>query len=127
MLLDLKMMYSFYFFWKVDLLRWFLGVVAVLMEQVDYLVPAFLLFVSICVYALAVTLFLTGVHPNVLLYNTKMFIPYLGLVGLVLFTVTFFSVLELYSMILSPVLLPVACVLLKKGFVKWDQWVPQTI
>ncbi|MBU0497157.1 MAG: hypothetical protein KKC68_02455 [Candidatus Thermoplasmatota archaeon] len=104
-----------------------LGVVAVSLDQVGYFVPAFLMFMSICVYALAVTVYLTGLHPNILLYNTKVFIPYLGLVGSVLFAVTFFSILDPFSMLLSPVLIPIAYVLLKKSFVKWDQWVPQTI
>ena len=100
---------------------------AVSMQQIDYLIPAFLMFVSICVYSLAVTIYLTGLHPNVLMYNSRVFIPYIGLLGSVLFLATFFSIIDPFVMVVSPILLPVAYLLLKKSFQKWDKWIPQTI
>ena len=100
---------------------------AVSMQQLSYLVPALLMFISICIYALAVTIYLTGLQPNVLMYNTKIFVPYLGLLGSVLFAVTFFSIINPDLMVVSPILLPIAYLLLRKSFTKWDQWIPQTI
>jgi len=101
-----------------------LGVVAVAMDQLLYFFPALLLFVSIALFTLAVTVYLTGLHPNFLLYDSKVFIPYAGMLCPTIFLLTLCAIVNPFTMVASPLLLPVAWMLLKKSFNKWDQWTP---
>ena len=104
-----------------------LGIAAVTMNQLLYFVPALLLFVSIASFTLAVTVYLTGLHPNFLLYDSKVFIRYAGALCPVLFLFSLVAIIYPFMMLASPVILPLAWILLKKSFVKWDQWTPVNI
>lgn len=97
------------------------------MDQIFYLLPAFLNFVSIAIYSLAVTVYFTGLNPNTLLYNSKVFVPYITSIGPILFLFTLGAIINPFYMIASPLLIPLAIFLLKKGYVKWDKWTPQNI
>lgn len=101
-----------------------LAAAAVTMDQLLYFIPALFLFVSISLFNLAVTVYFTGLHPNVLIYDAKVFIPYMSLLCPVIFACTFLSIIKPFTMLASPLLLPLAFLLLKKSFHKWDQWMP---
>ena len=101
-----------------------LGIAAVTMNQLLYFIPALLLFGSISLFTLALTVYLTGLQPNFLLYDSKVFISYVGVLCPVLFSLTMISIFHPFFMFASPILLPFAWMLLKKSYVKWDQWTP---
>ena len=97
------------------------------MNQILYFLPAFLMFLSIAIYSLAVTVYFTGLNPNILIYDSKIFVPYIASLGPILFTFTLVAIINPFYMVASPLLIPLAIFLLKKGYVKWDKWVPQSI
>lgn len=97
------------------------------MNQIDYFLPALLMLVSITAFSLATTVYFTGLNPNVLIYNTKIFIPYIGLLGCIIFIFTLSSILNPFYMLASPLILPVSVLLLKKSYKKWDSWKPYSI
>jgi hypothetical protein len=84
--------------------------------------PALAAFLSVSAYALAVTIFLTGLHPNVLLYHSKTFFLYLAAISPVLLGLIFLSVLNPACTLGSVVLLPVAWILFEKSVGRWNAW-----
>ena len=104
-----------------------LAIAALTMDQIYYFIPALLLFISIAVFMLSVTVYLTGLHPAFLMYDSKVFIPYAGILCPVLFVATLGAIIYPLSMLASPLLLPFAWILFKKSFTKWDQWTPVSI
>ena len=104
-----------------------LTIAAITMNQLLYFLPAFLMFFSITLFTLAITVFFTGLSPNILIYNSKIFLPYMASLAPLLFVFTFLSILNPWSMLASPLVLPVAFLLLKKSYTKWDRWAPQSI
>jgi hypothetical protein len=104
-----------------------LVIAAITMNQLLYFLPAVLMFFSITLFTLAITIYFTGLNPNVLIYNSKIFLPYMASVAPLLFVFTFLSILNPWYMLASPLVLPLAFLLLKKSYTKWDRWVPQGI
>ncbi len=102
-------------------------IATITMNQILYFLPAFLMFMSIAIYSLAVTVYFTGLNPNILIYDSKIFVPYIASLGPILFTFTLVAIINPFYMVASPLLIPLAIFLLKKGYVKWDKWVPQNI
>src|SRR5512136_363277 len=77
----------------------FIAVVAILMQESLYLIPAVVLCLAVSFFAVGVMVWLTGLSPNVLVYDVKVMTVYLVLTGVVL---TLFSALAfanpLYSL-----------------------------
>jgi hypothetical protein len=84
--------------------------------------PALAAFLSVSAYALAVTIFLTGLHPNVLLYHSKTFLLYLAAISPVLLGLIFLSVLDPACALGSVVLIPFAWILFEKSVGRWNEW-----
>jgi len=97
------------------------------MNQFEFFIPALLMLISITAFSLATTVYFTGLNPNVLIYNSKIFIPYIGLLGCVIFIFTLSSILNPFYMLASPVVIPASVMLLKKSYKKWDSWKPYSI
>ncbi len=96
---------------------------ALVSGQAFFLLPALMTLVSVSAYALAVTLYLTGLYPNVLLYNAKNFALYIAMISPVLLALMFLSVWSPFLLALSPFpLLPLSAYLVKKALNKWDTW-----
>lgn len=104
-----------------------LVIATISMNQIFYLLPAFLIFISIAIYTLAITVYFTGLNPNILLYDSKVFVPYIASIGPILFSFTIGAIINPFYMLASPLLIPLAIFLLKKGYVKWDKWATQNI
>lgn len=102
-------------------------IAGITMDQLSYFIPALLLFVSIALFILGVTIHLTGLQPTLLLYDSKIFIRYAGILAPTVFVLTLLSIINPYLMIASPLLIPLAYILLRKSFVKWNAWNPINI
>jgi hypothetical protein len=98
----------------------FIAGVAILSGEYVNLVPAVVLCLAVSFYAAGVMVWLTGLSPNVLVYDVKVMAVYLLLTGIVL---TIFSALAfanpLYALSSVILLLP-AWLLVQKGKVRWD-------
>jgi hypothetical protein len=98
----------------------FIALVALLTGEFGSLVPAVVLCLSVSFYAAGVMVWLTGLSPNVLVYDVKVMAIYLVLTGIVL---TIFSALAfanpLYALAAVVLLLP-AWWFVQKGQARWD-------
>jgi len=86
------------------------------------LIPAFAAFASVSVYTLAVTVYLTGLHPNVMLYSAWVFLRYLLAISPALLLLIFASVLDPRYALLSLLLILPAAFLIIRARVKWQAW-----
>jgi hypothetical protein len=98
----------------------FIAVVALLSGEYTNLIPAVVLCLAVSFYAAGVMVWLTGLSPNVMVYDVKVMAIYLVLTGIVL---TVFSALAfanpLYALAAVILLLP-AWWFVQKGKVRWD-------
>ena len=89
-------------------------------SNLSYLVTGVLLLLSVSSYSLALKIYLTGLQPNILLYNAKIFLVYLLLGVPVLLILIFLSIINPLYLFASPVLILVSFFVVKKSYVKWD-------
>jgi hypothetical protein len=85
-----------------------------------YLVPSLVLWCSITYYTLAITVFLTGLSPNVLVYDVKVLFAFLALTGIpVMVMIGLLLINPYYS--LAGVLLGIpAWIFIHAGYRRWD-------
>jgi hypothetical protein len=98
----------------------FIGAVALLSGQGAYLVPAVVLGISVSFYAVGAMAWLTGLSPNVMVYDVKVLARYLVLVGIVLTVFTGLAYANPLYAFGSVVLALPAWLFVKKAKVKWD-------
>jgi len=85
-------------------------------------IPALAAFASVSAYTLAVTVYLTGLHPNVMLYSAGVFLRYLLAISPALLLLIFASILDpLYAFGSLLLILP-AALLLSRGRTRWQAW-----
>ncbi|NMB77523.1 MAG: hypothetical protein GYA23_00320, partial [Methanomicrobiales archaeon] len=98
----------------------FIAAVSLMSGETGNLVPAVVLCLAVSYYAVGIMVWLTGLSPNVLVYDVKVMAVYLVLVGIVL---TLFSALAfanpLYALLSAVLFLP-AWFFIRKGKVRWD-------
>jgi len=98
----------------------FIAAIALLAGEAGNLVPAVVLCLAVSFYAAGVMVWLTGLSPNVMVYDVKVMAIYLVLTGIVL---TIFSALAfanpLYALTAVVLLLP-AWWFVQKGKARWD-------
>lgn len=87
-----------------------------------YFIPALFSFLSVSSYSLAITVYLGGLYPNILLYNAKVFSEYILSISPVLLILIVLSMFNPLSLLACPVLIPVSYRILKKSFAKWNTW-----
>ena len=98
----------------------FIAIVALLSGEGVYLFPAVVLGISVSFYAVAVMAWLTGLSPNVLVYDVKVLAVYLVLVGIVLTLFTGLAYANpLYAFFAMVLALP-AWFFIRKAKLKWD-------
>ena len=100
---------------------------AITMDQLLFFIPALCTFIGISIYSLAMTIFFTGLHPTILMYNSKIFLKYILTVAPLLFIFTILAIIQPLYLLLSIILIPFAFFILKKSFIKWDNWTPLNI
>ncbi|MDV4341800.1 hypothetical protein HL657_01135 [Methanoculleus sp. YWC-01] len=84
--------------------------------------PALAAFASVSAYTLAVTVYLTGLHPNVMLYSAGVFLRYLLAISPALLLLIFASILDPGYAALSLFLILPAALLLARGRTRWQAW-----
>jgi hypothetical protein len=90
--------------------------------QVPLLFPALLTFASISFYAVAVTVYVGGLSPSIMLYNAKVYLPYLGLITPALLFLIFVSIPSPWFALSSLCLVPPGWYILRKAFSRWGAW-----
>jgi hypothetical protein len=98
----------------------FITVVTIASGGIAYLVPAFVLCLSVSFYALAVTIWLTGLSPTVLVYDVKVLFLYLGSVGIAVLALIMLAFINPYYATSSVLLVLPAWLMVKAGFTKWE-------
>jgi len=98
----------------------FIAVVAILSGEIQNLVPAVVLCLAISFYAAGIMVWLTGLSPNVLVYDVKVLFIYLVLVGIALTLFTAIAFANPLWAIASAVLILPAWLFVRKAKVKWD-------
>ncbi|QSZ66019.1 hypothetical protein RJ40_00135 [Methanofollis aquaemaris] len=98
----------------------FIALLTLAVGAVAYLLPALILCSSVSCYGLAVTIFLTGLSPNVLLYDTRVLASYLLALGLPVFLLIVLSFMNPWYVAAAVLLLPPARWLVQQGYVKWE-------
>ncbi len=79
-------------------------------------------FASVSAYTLAVTVYLTGLHPNVMLYHAWVFLRYLLAISPALLLLIFASIVDPAYAALSLLLVAPAAFLLARARTRWQAW-----
>ncbi len=98
----------------------FIAAVAILSGESLYLVPAVVLCLAVSFYSVAVTVWLTGLSPSVLVYDVKVLFTYLVGVGIVLTIITGLAFASPGYAFVSAFLFLPAWLVVRKAKVKWD-------
>jgi hypothetical protein len=98
----------------------FIMVVSLASGGVAYLVPALVLCLSVSFYALAVTVWLTGLSPSVLVYDAKILLVYLIAIGIALIIMIWLAFVNPWYAIASVLLFLPAWLLVKSSYGKWE-------
>ncbi|KUG15771.1 hypothetical protein ASZ90_014569 [hydrocarbon metagenome] len=98
----------------------FIAAVALLSGEGWYLVPAVVLGISVSFYAAGVMAWLCGLSPNVLVYDAKVLVVYLVLVGIALTVFTAVAFAHPYAALSAVVLAIPAWLLIQRAKVRWD-------
>jgi hypothetical protein len=98
----------------------FVALAALLSGQALYLLPAVVLCLSISFYSLGITVWLTGLSPSVLVYNVKVMVTYLILIGIVLIILSAIAFAAPFAALGAVILLAPAAFFARLGFAKWE-------
>jgi hypothetical protein len=88
--------------------------------QVILLPLALLAFASISFYAVSVTVYVGGLSPSVMLYNAKVYLPYLGLIVPVLLFLLFITLPNPWYALSCVCLIPAGWYILTRAFARWN-------
>jgi hypothetical protein len=89
--------------------------------DIRYFPAALITFVSLSAYMLSINVFLTGLHPNILIYDAKKFLIYLLCVSPLLVMMIFVSMFDGMLLSSSPIILIPAAIFFRAGLQKWDK------
>ena len=98
----------------------FVGFAAVLSGQALYLVPAIVLTLSVSFYSLGITVWLTGLSPSVMVYDVKVMVTYLILIGIALIIFSAVAFANPFAALGAVILLIPAFFFAHMGFRKWE-------
>jgi hypothetical protein len=98
----------------------FIAAVALLSGEAGYLFPAVVLGISVSFYAAGVMAWLCGLSPNVLVYDVKVLLVYLILVGIVLTVFTAIAFANPYYALSAVILAIPTWLLVHTAKVRWD-------
>jgi hypothetical protein len=95
-------------------------------NQFNYFLPALVSLVSVSSYILSITIYLTGLYPNIMLYNAKVLLEFLVFIVPILLILIFLSVISISYILVSLILIPISFYIIKESYRKWDSWEQQT-
>jgi hypothetical protein len=84
------------------------------------ILPAFACYLSLFIYGLSITVYLTGLYPNILFFNPKVLIQYLVYITPAAIILIIASAFSIYFLFLSLIFIPVSIYVFKAGLNKWD-------
>ena len=94
--------------------------VSLLSESLAYLVPALVVCLSVSFFSLSVTVWLTGLAPSVLVYDAKVLLIYLFVLGVALIVVIALAFTNPNFALLSVLLFLPAWLFIRESYVKWE-------
>jgi len=94
--------------------------VSIASGNISYLLPSLVLCLSVSAYAVAVTIYLTGLSPSVLVYDAKVLVMYLAALGAVLIILIILAFMNPLFAIVSVLLFLPCWLLIKSGFGRWE-------
>jgi hypothetical protein len=95
-------------------------VVSLVSNGGTYLVPAIVLCLSVSFFSLAVTVWLTGLSPSVLVYDAKVLVTYLFVLGVALIVLIALAFVNPYYSLASVLLFLPAWLFVRESYAKWD-------
>jgi len=98
----------------------FIIVVCILSGGFAYLIPALVLCLSVSFFSLAVTVWLTGLSPSVLVYDAKVLLIYFFVLGIALIVMIALAFLNPYYALASILLFLPGWLFVRHSYVKWD-------
>ncbi|MBP2145090.1 hypothetical protein J2129_000544 [Methanofollis sp. W23] len=98
----------------------FIALLTLAIGAEGYLLPALLLCLSVSFYGLAVTVFLTGLSPNVLLYDTRVLASYLLALGLPVFLLIVLLFMNPWYAAAAVLLLVPGRWLVRRSYGRWE-------
>jgi hypothetical protein len=103
----------------------FIATVALFSGEAAYLFPATILGISVSFYAVGVMAWLCGLSPNVLVYDVKVLLVYLVLVGIVVTSFSSIVFANPFFAFLAVILAIPTWLLIQKAKVRWDAVDPE--
>lgn len=97
-------------------------VVSIVSGGAVFMGPALVLCLAVSFYSLAVTVWLTGLSPGVLVYDAKVLVLYLVAVGVAIFVLITLAFTNPYYVFGSVLLVVPGWVLVKWSYGKWEAW-----
>ena len=97
-----------------------IAVVSIASGNVTYLLPALILCLSVSAYALAVTIYLTGLSPNMLVYDAEVLVTYLAALGAALIILIALAFMNPVYAIASVLLFLPCWLLIRSSYGKWE-------
>jgi hypothetical protein len=94
---------------------------AVSFGQFQLLLPTLVAFACLSLYAVAATIYVGGLNPSIMLYNSSTLLAYIVLIAPVLLVLIFLSLPNPLYILISITLLPAALHLLKLAKHKWQE------
>ncbi|MCX6689952.1 MAG: hypothetical protein NTZ39_09750 [Methanoregula sp.] len=98
----------------------FIAIVSIAAGGLAYLVPALVICLSVSFYTLGVTCWLTGLSPNVLIYDAKVLVSWFVLVVIALFAIIVLIVINPFYTLASSALFLPAWGFVKLSYAKWN-------
>jgi hypothetical protein len=98
----------------------FITLVTTAADGVLYLIPSLVLWCAISFYALSVTIYLTGLSPNVLVYDAKVLLAFMVLVGVPVTVLIAIVIINPYYAIAAILLGIPAIGFVHRGYKRWE-------
>jgi hypothetical protein len=98
----------------------FISLVTILTAETAYLFQAIVLTLSVSFYAASVMIWLSGLSPNTMMYDVKVFAVYLLAVGIVLLLLIILAFMNPSFTLLSVLLAIPTWLLIERAKVRWD-------
>lgn len=98
----------------------FMVIVTVITGGILYLIPAMALWCAFSFYSLSVSIYLTGLTPNVLVYDVKVLLAFIVLVGVPVMVILTLAFINPYFGVAALLLGIPAFGLVRKGYKRWE-------
>jgi hypothetical protein len=98
----------------------FMVVITIITGGILYIIPAMVLWGAVSFYSLSVSIYLTGLTPNVLVYDVKVLFAFMILVGVPVMVIIALAFINPYYGIAALLLGIPAFLLFKKGYRRWE-------